>query len=52
MPSKRDVEKDGCTEESMKKYFKEAKGILSAEQYAQLKAQCGQMEKHTEQTKS
>ena len=45
-------EKDGCTEDSMKKYFKEAKGVLSTEQYAQLKAQCGQMEKHSAQPKS
>jgi hypothetical protein len=40
-------EKDGCTEDSMKKYFHEAKSVLSTEQYAQLKAQCGQMEKHS-----
>ena len=37
-------EKDGCTEESMKKFFHEAKGVLSAEQYAQLKAECSKME--------
>lgn len=37
-------EKDGCTEDSMKKFFKEAKDVLSAEQYAQLKAECSKME--------
>lgn len=37
-------EKDGCTEKSMTTYFKEAKGVLSAEQYAQLKAECSKME--------
>ena len=45
-------EKDSCTEESMKKYFKEAKRVLSAEQYSQLKAQCGQMNKHSAAPKS
>ena len=39
-------EKDGCTEDSMKKFFHESKGVLSAEQYAQLKAECAKMEKH------
>ncbi len=38
-------EKDGCTEDSMKKYFREAKKVLSAEQFAQLKAECSGMEK-------
>jgi hypothetical protein len=38
-------EKDGCSEESMKKFFKNAKSVLSAEQFAQLKAECGKMEK-------
>jgi hypothetical protein len=37
-------EKEGCTEESMNKYFEEAKGVLSTEQYAQLKAECSKME--------
>jgi hypothetical protein len=32
--------KAGCTEESRKTFLKQAKGILSAEQFAQLKAQC------------
>ena len=38
-------EKDGCSEESMKKFFKNAKSVLTAEQFAQLKAECGKMEK-------
>ena len=37
-------EKSGCTEESMTKFFASAKGVLSAEQYAQLKAECSKME--------
>ncbi len=45
-------EKDGCSEDSMKKYFHEAKGVLSADQYSQLKAECRRMEKATEKTKS
>jgi hypothetical protein len=32
--------KAGCTRESRKTFLKQAKGILSAEQFAQLKAQC------------
>jgi hypothetical protein len=32
--------KAGCTKESRKTFFKQAKGILSAEQFAQLKAAC------------
>ena len=32
--------KAGCTNESRKTFLKQAKGILSAEQFAQLKAQC------------
>jgi hypothetical protein len=32
--------KAGCTRESRKTFFKQAKGILSAEQFAQLRAQC------------
>ncbi|MEO7724056.1 MAG: hypothetical protein ABIU29_05115 [Chthoniobacterales bacterium] len=42
-------EKDGCTEDSMKKFFAEAKGVLSPEQYTQLKAECSKMEKHAEE---
>jgi hypothetical protein len=32
--------KAGCTKESQKTFLKQAKGVLSAEQFAQLKAQC------------
>jgi len=32
--------KAGCTTESWKTFLKQAKGILSAEQFVQLKAQC------------
>ena len=32
--------KAGCTKESRKTFLNQAKGILSAEQFAQLKAQC------------
>ena len=32
--------KAGCTKESQKTFLKQARGILSAEQFAQLKAQC------------
>src|SRR5437867_13446672 len=32
--------KAGCTKESRRTFFKQAKGILSAEQFAQLKAEC------------
>ena len=32
--------KAGCTKESRKTFLKQAKGILSADQFAQLKAQC------------
>ncbi len=39
-------EKEGCTEGSMQKFFAEAKGVLSPEQYTQLKAECSKMEKH------
>jgi len=35
-----DCLKAGCTKESRKTFLKQAKGILSAEQFAQLKAQC------------
>jgi len=35
-----DCMKAGCTKESRKAFLKQAKGILSAEQFAQLKAQC------------
>ena len=45
-------EKDGCTEKSMKTFFHEAKGVLSAEQYAQLEAECSRMEQHSEKAGS
>ena len=32
--------KAGCTKESRRTFLKQAKGILSAEQFVQLKAQC------------
>jgi hypothetical protein len=32
--------KDGCTKESRHKFFQQAKGILSADQFAKLKAEC------------
>ena len=32
--------KDGCTKESRAAFMKKAKGILSADQYAQLKSEC------------
>jgi hypothetical protein len=32
--------KAGCTNESRQTFLKQAKGILSAQQFAQLKAQC------------
>src|SRR6266699_1131253 len=32
--------KAGCTKESRKTFLKQAKGILSGEQFAELKAQC------------
>jgi len=32
--------KAGCTKESRKTFLKQAKGILSGEQFAQLRAQC------------
>ena len=37
-------EKEGCTEDGMEKFFASAKGVLSAEQYAQLKMECSKME--------
>jgi hypothetical protein len=32
--------KNGCTKESRSAFMKKAKGILSADQYAQLKSEC------------
>src|SRR5882672_6123395 len=45
-------EKDGCTEGSMEKFFASAKGVLSSEQYAQLKAECSKMPKHGAKSES
>ncbi|MDQ3197593.1 MAG: hypothetical protein M3Q46_00135 [Verrucomicrobiota bacterium] len=42
----------GCTEESMEKFFAAAKEVLSADQYAQLKMECSKMEKHAEKAGS
>ena len=44
-------QKEGCTDESMDKFMHSAKEILSAEQYAQLKTECSQMQ-HSDKTKS
>ncbi len=45
-------EKDGCTEGSMEKFFASAKGVLSSEQYAQLKSECSKMPMHAEKAGS
>ncbi|HXX42466.1 MAG TPA: hypothetical protein VEI58_09400 [Chthoniobacterales bacterium] len=37
--------KAGCTKESRAKFMKQAKGILSADQYAKLKEQCEKSKK-------
>jgi hypothetical protein len=45
--------KDGCTKESRRKFFQAAKGILSAEQFTSLKAQCKKsLNKDKEATKT
>ena len=38
-----DCTKAGCTKESRRTFLKQAKGILSAEQFAKLKEQCKNM---------
>ena len=43
-------EKAGCSEESEANYMKEAKGILTKEQYAKFKAECKHGEKDKTQT--
>jgi len=43
-------QKDGCTKETMDKFKQSAKGILSAEQYAQFESECAHMK--TEEKKS
>ena len=40
--------KAGCTKESRAKFLKQAKGILSADQYAKLKTECNKSAKKTE----
>jgi len=40
--------KAGCTKESRSKFLHQAKGILSADQYAKLKEQCGKSGKKSE----
>jgi hypothetical protein len=40
--------KSGCTKEGREAFLKKAQGILSKEQYAGLKAQCGKPAKKTE----
>ena len=40
--------KDGCTKESRQAFLKKAQGILSADQYARLKAECNKLAKKTE----
>ena len=36
-------EKEGCTKQSMDRFFQKAKRTLSKEQYAQMKAECEHM---------
>src|SRR5229473_2422925 len=40
--------KAGCTKESRQAFLKKAQGILSADQYAKLKAECNKSAKKTE----
>jgi hypothetical protein len=40
--------KAGCTKESRAKFLKQAQGILSADQYVKLKAECNKSAKKTE----
>ena len=44
--------KAGCTKESRQTFLKQAKGILSAQQVAQLKAQCQKSAKETKKTEA
>src|SRR5881396_992511 len=43
-------EKEGCTEASEAKYMREAKGILTQEQYAKFEAECKKSHKDKTQT--
>lgn len=47
--SQADCMKAGCTKESQEKFMEQAKGILSAEQFATLKTEC---EKHSKKTEA
>jgi hypothetical protein len=38
-----ECQKGGCAEESLEKFMQTAKGILSPEQYAQLKTECAKV---------
>src|SRR5438874_6758569 len=40
--------KGGCTKESRQAFLKKAQGVLSADQYAKLKAECSKSAKKTE----
>jgi len=40
--------KDSCTKETRQAFLKKAQGILSADQYAKLKAECNKSAKKTE----
>jgi hypothetical protein len=44
--------KAGCTKESQRAFLKQAKGILSAQQFAQLKAQCQKSAKEAKKTEA
>ena len=44
--------KAGCTKESRQTFLKQAKGILSAQQFAQLKAQCQKSAKEAKKTEA
>jgi hypothetical protein len=44
--------KAGCTKESRNTFLKQAKGILSTQQFAQLKAQCQKSAKETKKTEA
>jgi hypothetical protein len=42
--------KAGCTKEARREFLKQAKGILSAEQFAKVKAQCKGESKNKSET--
>ena len=44
--------KAGCTKESRHSFLKQARGILSAQQFVQLKAQCQKSAKATKKTEA